>query len=113
MVRESFFSIRSIVTTLAALAAGLIEQLNGAHANQNFKGLMVLAAVLGIAEVAMLTCHRVRVPRPMMGRLIMHHPLFTLQLWLADVIYQIGQAQATLLSLGLFTAALGMAGSGP
>ena len=132
MVRESFFSVRSIVTTLVALAAslatGLVAQLNGAHASQNLKGFMMLAAVLGIAEVAMLGRHRIparprtaakQVPGPHVSwRLIMHNPLFTRYLllsaffnfgwqmsWPLFNLYQIGQAHATALWLGLFTVA--------
>ncbi|PSR37736.1 MAG: hypothetical protein C7B44_02150 [Sulfobacillus thermosulfidooxidans] len=130
LVRESFFSYRSIVTTLVALVVslvtGLITQWGGSHTGLFLKAFFILAAGLGIAEVITLARHRlpVRPPAstpvipPIAWRAIWQNPVFVRYLvlsaffnfgwqmsWPLFSLYQIGQAHATALWLGLFTVA--------
>ncbi|HBQ96686.1 MAG: MFS transporter [Firmicutes bacterium] len=126
-LREGFFSQRNVVTTVVALGAslvtGIIAQIFSHGSLHILQVFILLAMILGIFEVAALARHHLPAPSvisgksaPLPWKSILHNPVFLrytllsaffnfgLQMaWPLFNLYQIGQAHATALWLGVFS----------
>ncbi len=127
VLREGFFSRRNVMTTFVALGAtlltGTVTQIFSHSLTRALQVFILLAAALGVLEVVALSHHHVpvsssRAPQSsptLPWKAIFHNHLFLrftllsaffnfgLQMsWPLFNLYQIGQARATALWLGIF-----------